>query len=239
MYTARDATTAAAANAAPSRTDEAYRELKTRILRGEFPLNVRLGETRLAGLLGVSRTPVREALTRLDAEGLVEPHPDGGFRPCVPDTVVVRDLYEVRLGLEIQLLQRPGRLGRRHDPAVLEPLRDRWRRFAAEPPSPDPDFVLLDESFHVALAAASGNAVAADLLQQVNERIRVVRMQDFLTPERIEATIAEHLGIVEQVLAGDLVAAEAAFTAHITASIAVVEERVRLAIARMATGGLS
>jgi len=236
VYTARDTAHERTASGA-LRGDEAYRELKTRILRGDFPLNVRLGETRLASLLGVSRTPVREALKRLDAEGLVESHQEGGFQPCVPDTVVMRHLYEVRLGLELQLLQRPARNGTRHDPSIMEPLRDQWRALAAAAPDPDPGFVLLDESFHVTLARASGNQVAAELLQQVNERIRVVRMQDFLTHERIEATIAEHLGIAEQVLAGEMVAAESAFTAHITASIQVVEERVRLAIARMATGG--
>jgi DNA-binding transcriptional MocR family regulator len=57
----------------------AYEQLKRRLLAGEFPLRVRLGEERLAALLGVSRTPVRQALTRLHAERLVERHADGGY----------------------------------------------------------------------------------------------------------------------------------------------------------------
>ena len=52
-------------------------------------------------------------------------------------------------------------------------------------PEPDPGFVTLDEDFHVRLAAASGNPSLADLLRIVNERIRVVRMHDFLTAERV------------------------------------------------------
>ncbi|MFM2070829.1 MAG: putative Transcriptional regulatory protein [Actinomycetota bacterium] len=208
------------------------------MLLGEFPINVRLGEERLAGMIGVSRTPVREALKRLQAEGLVGHHADGGFQPIVPDVTVMRHLYEVRAGLELQALQRPGRLATRHDPSIIEPLRDQWKQLSLEPvPAADPNFVLLDESFHVALAAAAGNDVAVGFLQQVNERIRLVRMHDFLLQPRIEATIAEHLNLVELVLAGDLVAAEAAFTQHLGDSMAVVEERVRGAIVRMLTGG--
>jgi DNA-binding GntR family transcriptional regulator len=220
-----------------SRSDNAYRALKSRLLLGEFPLNVRLGEERLAAELGVSRTPIREALKRLHSEGLVEAAPEGGYLPFVPDVVIMRHLYEVRAGLELQALQRPGRLDSRHDPAILEPLRDQWRALAAGPlPAPDPGFVLLDESFHVSLAMSAGNLVAADLLRHVNERIRVVRMLDFLSQERIEATIAEHLEIAELVLAGQLPGAEQAFSAHLAGSMAVVEERVQQSIARMVSG---
>jgi DNA-binding GntR family transcriptional regulator len=240
MHTAGHPDVAAAAPVAaesPSRSDEAYRSLKTRLLLGEFPLNVRLGEERLAALLQVSRTPVREALKRLFSEGLLERHPDGGgYQPLVPDVTVMRHLYEVRAGLELQALQRPARLGTRHDPAVLEPLRDQWRRLRAERPAPDPSFVLLDESFHLQLARSAGNQVLVDLLRQVNERIRVVRMLDFLSEERIEATIEEHIGIAELVLAGRDVDAEGAFSSHLAVSMAVVEERVQAALARMVSG---
>jgi DNA-binding GntR family transcriptional regulator len=230
VYTAVDTT--------PTRRGtDAYLQLKSQLLRGDFALNVRLSETRLAAALGLSRTPVREAIQHLAAESLIEPHPEGGFQPSVPDTTVMRELYEIRAGLELQALQRPARLGMRHDPAIIEPLRDRWRAMRdGELPPPDPDFVLLDESFHVTLMSASGNRAATELLQQVNERIRIVRMHDFLLPERIDATITEHLGIAELVLAGDVLAAEGAFTAHLAVSLAVVEERSGQAIARMARG---
>lgn len=229
MYTGRDTDP-------PTAGDAAYRALKTRVLNGEFPLKTRLVETRLAALLGLSRTPVREALNRLATESLIEPHPDGGYQPTVPDVNAMRQLYEVRLSLELAALSRPGRLGTRHDPTLLEPLRDDWRRLARQAPEPDPNFVLLDEDFHERLALSAGNAVAADILHQVNERIRVIRMHDFLSAERIERTIEEHLQIVERVLDGDVIAAEAAFSSHLSASVAVVEDRVRSAIVRMVTG---
>ena len=218
--------------------DRAYRSLKTRLLVGDFAPNVRLGEERLAAMADVSRTPIREALKRLEAEGLVAPHPDGGYQPIVPDVTMMRHLYEVRAGLELQALQRPARLGSRHDVAVLEPLRDQWRALSFGPtPDPDPNFVLLDESFHVTLATAAGNGATVGFLQQINDRIRLVRMHDFLSESRIAATVVEHLNLVELVLAGDVVAAEAAFSQHIGDSMSFVEERVRGAIVRMLTGG--
>jgi DNA-binding GntR family transcriptional regulator len=222
------------------RSDHTYALLKRRLLQGEFALNARLGEERLAALVGVSRTPVREALKRLHAEGLVRRGDDGGYVPVAPDVTLMRHLYEVRIGLEIQALHRPARHGIRHDPAVLEALRDEWtallpdRALDGGPLEPDPGFVLLDEAFHITLAESAGNPVLADQLRLVSERIRIVRMQDFLNPGRIEATVEEHLGLVEAVLGGDLREAEERFAVHVGLSMAVVEQRVAAAIARMA-----
>lgn len=216
---------------------QVHDQLKTRLLVGDFPLNVRLGEERLAALLGVSRTPVREALLRLAAEGLVGPHPEGGYCPMAPDVVAVHELYEVRLVLELQALRRPAESPTRtHDIAVLEPLRDEWRALSAGLPEPDPGFVTLDEDFHVRLAESGGNQSLADMLRTVNERIRVVRMHDFLTLDRVQRTVEQHVGIVEAVLVGDLGLAESRFQSHLDESIAVVEQRTNQALARMASG---
>lgn len=212
----------------------AYADLKNRLLLGEFPLNVRLGEERLAALVGVSRTPIREALSRLEVEGLVVRAPDGGFLPVVPDVTGMRQLYEVRVGLELQALRRPSRLGTTHDRGVLEALRAEWVELTHEEPEAEPGFVLLDESFHLTLAEAAGNPMLVDILRQINERIRIVRMQDFLVPERVGRTIPEHVALIDAVLAGDIVEAEGQLVTHIDSSAAVVEERVTKAIARMA-----
>lgn len=220
------------------RRDHAYDEVKRRLLIGDFPLNVRLGEEKLAAALGVSRTPIREALLRLSGEGLVKRGDDGGFEPVAPDVAVIRHLYEVRAGLEIQALNRPARLGTEHDRTTLDELRSEWLDFAESPPeAPDLTFVLLDESFHVTLAESAGNPPLADFLRQVNERIRVVRTTDFLSPDRIGQTIEEHLAIVDAVLAGRIGLAQARFVAHLDRSVSVVEERVGRAIARMVSGG--
>jgi DNA-binding GntR family transcriptional regulator len=220
------------------RSDVAYDELKRQLLAGDFLLNVRLGEERLAVALGVSRTPIREALLRLHAEGLVRRGGDGGYEPIAPDVASIRHLYEVRATLELQALRRPERVGARHDRALVDELRDDWCAFREEEAEDaDPSFVLLDETFHVTLAEAAGNPVVADLLRQINERIRIVRSQDFMTGASIRQTIDEHIAITEAVLAGDIDGACARFVAHLDRSVSVVEDRVNRAIARMITGG--
>lgn len=231
MYTGLDTPT--------SRAERAYGELKQRLLAGDFPLGQRLGEERLAAMIGVSRTPVREAFSRLHVEGFVERLPDGGYCPAAPNLHAIGELYEVRRGLELLALQRPAGEGTTHDHATLEPLRDDWRALddtrsdADGEPGPDPSFVLLDEDFHVRLAESAGNHELALLLQAINERIRLVRIHDFLSPERIVQTIRQHLGIVEAVLAGTTDLAEARLEAHLTESLAVVEQRAAAALARM------
>lgn len=227
-------TTSHTATAPGLRSDLAYAELKHRLLLGEFGLTTRLGEERLAAMIGVSRTPIRESLMRLQAEGLVRRAPDGGYLPVAPDVAVMRHLYEVRIGLELQALRRPARSGTTHDLDALHGLRDEWRTMAGEDLEPGAGFVVLDESFHVGLADAAGNPVLVDLLTHVNERIRIVRMQDFLTADRIAQTIAEHVGILDALLTGDLGETERRFGLHVETSISVVEERVHRALARMA-----
>jgi DNA-binding GntR family transcriptional regulator len=217
----------------PSRGEVVFAELKARLLAGEFPLGGRLGEERLAGLLDVSRTPVREALHRLHTEGFVQRHADGGFTPAVPDVAAMRELYEVRVCLEVQALRRPGATGKRHDATTVESLLEEWRvRADAQPPA-DTSFVLVDESFHLGLAAAAGNAVLVDVLRTVNERIRIVRMQDFTTEDRVHETIVQHLGIAEAVLVDGIDVAVARFEEHLAESLQVVEQRTLQAIARM------
>ena len=164
-------------------------------------------------MLEVSRTPVREALARLHAEGHVQRHPEGGFEPAFPDMDRIAELYEVRKSLELTAVRRTVAARRRQR---LGPVRSRtiarhsstsaatgWHSRTTRRSTPIPDFVLVDEDFHIRLALSSGNTALAELLATVNERIRVVRVHDFLTEERIRTTVEEHLGIIDGLLDGD------------------------------------
>ena len=215
-----------------SRAHTAYSWIKRQLLTGEFALSGRLGEERVAAELGISRTPVREAISRLHAEGLVERHPDGGYTPSIPDLEEIVELYEVRSILENASIIRPD-----HDVALLTALRDDWRSIGddEQSASADPEFVLLDEDFHVRLAQSGGNRALATTLQSINERIRIVRMHDFLTSNRIGATVTQHLAIVEALIDGDTTRAQRALNEHLTESADVVHQRAATAIARMLT----
>jgi DNA-binding GntR family transcriptional regulator len=101
-------------------------------------------------------------------------------------------------------------------------------------PEPDPQFVLVDEDFHITLSRAAGNHVLTEMLESVNARIRAVRMYDFLTEDRIERTVEEHCRIVELVLAGKIELALETLHQHVGLSMEVAERRAATAISRMA-----
>ncbi|MDQ2761601.1 MAG: GntR family transcriptional regulator [Actinomycetota bacterium] len=216
-----------------SRSTDAYRELRRRLLLGEYPVALRLAELRLAADLGVSRTPVREALLRLEAEALVERRPEGGFFPRVPDLAAVRDLYELRHALELEVIMRPRRHRSRHDPARLRVIEERWQAILADPPEPDPGFVEVDEHFHMSLAQACGNAALVEHLGIVNTRIRVVRMQNFVHRHRIAETAEQHLAIVGSLLRGEPGAAGELMDAHLAEAMRQAVERAARAVDRM------
>lgn len=217
--------------------ERVYLALRADLMGGLFPPVERLGEERLAARYGVSRTPVREALARLAADGLVE-RGDTGLFPYRPRFEQLAGLYELRFTLELKGIERiMDAGGARHDPDVLGPELDDWLTLKAKPPDPDAGFVDRDEKFHATLLASSGNRAFVDALHTVNARIRPVRMFDYLTPDRMEATISEHITIAELVLDGHLAEAHAALLTHIEESRKVVTERAAqaIAMARMAS----
>lgn len=219
-----------------SRRGLVHDRLRRMVLLGTFPGRERLAEERVAELLGVSRTPVREALVRLHAEGLLRRYADGGYFVAEPDLADLRDLYELRIALELRSLTRSLEGFGRHDHAVLEPLRDRWRALRTERPAADPSFVELDESFHMTLCRSAGNLALAETLETVNARIRGVRMHDFFTEDRLALTIEQHLGIVEAVLSDDIPVAVERLRVHVGESMEIVERRAAAAITQMILG---
>jgi DNA-binding GntR family transcriptional regulator len=229
-------TAVAPETAARSSSDVAYRALKSWILAGEIPLGLRFAEERIAERLSVSRTPVREALLRLSAEHFLERHPEGGFRVNHPTGRSIRELYDVRRALELFAVRRlveapgPGAVGQ------LEELRVEWLALSPERPDVDPDFVLLDEDFHRRLAEAAGNEEIVNELRRIGERIRPVRTQDFTTPGRIDATITQHLAVLDAVLDARPEAAEL-LDRHILESQRSVEAIVGTVLERMLGAG--
>lgn len=218
-----------------TQADRVYARLREQLLRGDLPAGRRLVEQQLAEEFETSRTPVREALRRLEGDGHIVRDRGGGMCPAAPSVKSMRELYEVRVALEELCARRAASSG---DRGRIEAIEQEWRGLHAawhdtRALPRGPDFVYADEGFHRALAAASGNDVAESLLGDLNDRIRVLRIYDFTTDDRIGATIAEHLEIVSCVLAGDADAAAAFMRAHVQRSLLVVRERVGAALARM------
>lgn len=118
--------------------DVVYGRLRAAVLDGEFGPRERLAEMRLAARFGVSRTPVREALARLLADGLIE-RGDGGFFVTIPNLTQLRDLYELRVTLELRGIARAiDDPSVRHEPGVLKAELERWYAMRERPRTPTP-----------------------------------------------------------------------------------------------------
>jgi DNA-binding GntR family transcriptional regulator len=204
------------------------------VMLGEFPSGQRLAEEQLADQLEVSRTPVREAFVRLHSDRLLKRFSDGGYYVAEIDLFDLRDLYELRLTLEVRGITRAVEPGITHDREGLLDLLAEWQTIQEDPPEPDGSFIELDESFHLALLRASGNLALVEVLETINIRIRPVRTYDFLSADRITTSIAEHLGIVTALLDGEILLAADLLREHIGASLEVVEERAASAIRQRA-----
>lgn len=220
--------------AATSLRDAVYTRLRAEILNGRVDPRERLTEPKLSRRFEVSRTPVREALSRLLSDGLIQ-RTDFGYAVVVPSLAELRDLYELRVTLELRGVERIIENTELHyDTGALRDELGRWVELRAAPPEPDPSFVLLDERFHTVLSRAAGNDRLTEALVEVNEKVRAVRMYDFVESERIRITIDEHIEILELALADRLPEARTALHLHVGESLAVVMERAARALSRMA-----
>lgn len=232
--------TAAGTDTQPRSTQRArvYEALRDELVGGRFSPWERLAEERLAEHFRVSRTPVREALARLQSDGLIHKR-GGGLYLFMPTFRDLTDLYELRVTLELQGLRRAIEDPTvRHDAVRLAAELDDWHTMTQTPPDAGAGFVAVDERFHVVLLDCSGNPALTAALAQVNQKIRGVRMYDYLTGDRMRATVQEHVAVAELVLAGHLRAALDALHHHVGSSRDVVVERAARALAMAQTGHL-
>jgi DNA-binding GntR family transcriptional regulator len=195
------------------RTAGALREL---ILCGDFAAGARLGEVELAERLGVSRTPVREALTRLAAEGLVELVPNRGARVNSWTVAELEAVFDLRVVLEPTLTELAAGRATPSDVAALHELAEAM--ITGGRPGPDQDLdaiVELNQRFHSRLVTMAGQpAMAAALAGAVHARI-VLRNFHAYDDESLRRSLAHHREIVAAIQAGDPVWARAVMTAHI------------------------
>jgi DNA-binding GntR family transcriptional regulator len=196
--------------------DKVYARLKAELHDFLWVSGDRLSEAEIGQRLGVSRTPVREALFRLRNEGFLEVESKTGWFVRPIDFALLDQLYDLRIVLELAAVSKLA--ARREDPPALDELKAAWLVPAAERLA-DPKAVgALDERFHAALVAATGNAEMARVHQEVTDRIRIVRRLDFTRPDRIEATYQEHGKILRAVLQRKGDAAQLLLKSHIEQS---------------------
>ena len=210
---------------ASERAVGAVREL---ILRGDLPAGARLGEVELAERLGVSRTPVREALTRLAAEGLVEIVPNRGARVSSWSVAELEGVFDLRSALEPRLTGLAVPRAAPPDIVVLEDLAAAMMEVGTPGPDQDLDaLVPLNRRFHDRLVAiADQPALATALAGAVHAPIQLRNFHAY-DQASLRRSLAHHVEIVAAIRAGDPTWAQAVMTAHIHNARAVMLRAAR------------
>lgn len=193
-----------------------YQSLRGMILDLELAPGTRFTESQVADYFQVSRTPVREALQRLEVENQITIRPKQGCFVRSIDLTQIRDFYDVRVALEILAVEKACA---HMSDAALQDLAQQWdpelRHFGS---AADDTIKLAEEAFHLALAQGSGNPALVRYLADINDNIRVVRRLGWPDLTSIDDTYQEHYDICRLILARDVDAARTTMLAHIRKS---------------------
>ena len=211
--------------------EQAYARLKAEIHDFLLVPGDRFSEAEIGTRLGVSRTPVREALFRLRNEGFLEVESKSGWYVRPIDFDKLEQLYDLRVLLELASV---AKLCTRADDAPeLDALKKTWLLPVAERLSDGREVGALDEQFHATLVRAAGNAEIARVHWDVTERIRIIRRLDFTRGDRIDATYTEHAKILRAVMQRKLDQAQLLLRSHVEQSKSEVR-KITLAMLQQA-----
>jgi DNA-binding GntR family transcriptional regulator len=189
--------------------EQAAQSLRDEILSGAIPSGARLGEAELAGRLSVSRTPIREALSRLAAEGLVELQPNRGARVATWTPEQLREIFELRLRLEPYAV-------RVAVPLLTEEQLTELDELAAAMLDRDLGAIVeLNRRFHAIFIDAAGSPPLAGALRGVTHASVVHQNFHDYTPDALSRSLHHHVEMVAAARAGDGDWAEAIMRAHL------------------------
>jgi len=209
---------------APSRSELVAASIRHAILDGSLKPGEALVERKLAALLDVSKTPVREALIALVGDGLAEIQASGAVTVRVLDPAMLREIDEVRLRLE------PWAIGRAAGAADGSVLADAHAALdAADAAEASGDLAALSQAnrnFHRALYSACGNPLAVSILDGIQDQVALGAVAVLWPrwPGRPAEHAQQHRAILEAVEAGESDRAEALVTEHLESSAARYRE---------------
>lgn len=199
--------------------DKVYEDLLNAIIQGKFKPGQILREDKIASMIGASRTPVREALARLEREGfIVKERRSYVVTPITKEDVI--QLYEARIPLEAMAAklaalritdEQLNKLGSIIDAIKIEVMQ----------PNPNPvKLADLNGEFHELIAEASANKVIVSLLKQIRLKLKIVRVNIFTSYSRRLEEVKEHGDVYDAIKARD---ADAAFIRMLTHEQNVLE----------------
>lgn len=207
---------------ASSYTEQVRRVIRDATMDGTYSPGQRLKEAEIAEALGVSRSPVREAIFGLSNEGPVKVLPQRGTFVCSLDIDEIKELYEVQEGIEVQVVRMAAK---RAEPGELEEvaaLLEQTRRALTGDSATYPR----DFDFHLCLARLSKNLRLAKYTSEINVQLQLARTRSASSPERSRRAYEEHLAVFEGISEGDVEGAGRAMRHHLRQAVSSLVERL-------------
>lgn len=205
---------------------QVYQHVREKIYRMEIAPGTRLGVSEIAEQLGVSRSPVRDALMMLVNEGVVQVNSTGGYRVIELNRAFIEDAFVVRRALELAAL--PLAVGRM-DRQRIEALRAKWAAFNQAGDAPFEQEIQADQALHTTIAEMSQNQLLIDALERITSITWLISRFSYANmakPHYVIVTAHEHVTLLDAMLAGNVEAAVAALDAHLTNAFARSLERI-------------
>jgi DNA-binding GntR family transcriptional regulator len=193
---------------------EVYRRIRDNILRGQYKRGLALTEQQVALSMGVSRTPIREAFSQLELDGLVSSTPNKGVVVQGFDEHDIADLYEVRSQMEGLAA---ARAALQMNPSQRQALKEAYECECSSTESQE-DFDQLqdlDNVFHELIFKGTGSKILEKILQPINIYTRHARSISLATPGRSKQVVDEHGQILEAILNRDGEKARQCMSEHI------------------------
>ncbi|PHK95194.1 GntR family transcriptional regulator [Pseudoroseomonas rhizosphaerae] len=206
-----------------SAAESAYESLRAAVISLALPPGTAISRAAVAARLGVSQTPVREALIRLQEEGLIAVVPQSATRVARIDTASAREASFLRQAVELAVVRR---LAEAPPPGLEEALRAELARMRA---SGDEDgFTAADEAFHGVLCAAAGVPGLHELVRSRSGHLDRLRRLHLPSPGKAEAVLRQHEELAAAILRRDPAEAERLLRDHLSntfAELARIRER--------------
>jgi DNA-binding GntR family transcriptional regulator len=217
---------------ARGRSDWAYERLHEAIREGALEPGQRLMEAEVSTWLRISRTPVRESMHRLLAEGLLEHAPNGGLQVALYDLRAIGEFYATRERLEGAAAALAAEHADPTEQRILSAMLDAMRALPADPRAHARE----NQAFHEQIYRAAHNRFLLKSLRALLNFVPLLGRTTYHAPDRIAEAEREHAAVVEAILARDPQRAEEAARAHIRhaydSRVRVVTEDVRAAAER-------
>lgn len=210
-----------------SAAEVAYERLREAVISLALPPGTVLARGAIANRLGISQTPVREALIRLQEEKLIEVVPHSATRVAKIDLDMAQEAHFLRLAVELEVVRR---LAQAPSTALADALRAELARMREVLAMGDESgFARADEAFHTALYAAAGVPGLRELVRSRSGHLDRLRRLHLPTPGKADAVLSDHEAVAEAILAGRPDDADARLRAHLSGTFAEAD-RLRAAV---------